>query len=235
MMKSRSVFQSFRFAMEGLVHALQTHAHMRYMLLIAAATLLVGQLLRVDRIGLMALLFCSGLVVIVELLNTALEAAVDLACDSFHPLAKAAKDMAGAAVMVACAVAVFIGSLVMLESPRLTYLFGLKAAQARPAPLHVALVGAALIAIFVVLGKVWGKKGTLWRGGAISGHAALAGYFLATIAYKAGSPLIFGLALALAFLVAQARLEAGFHTLREVLIGSAVGLGVSAVMLHFLG
>jgi len=232
--KSRSLVDSFRFAMEGLVHALRSHAHLRYLLILSAVLLPASQLLLVDRVGLMALIFSLGALIIVELLNVSIEAAVDLSCDAYHPLAKVAKDVAGAAVMVASAVVVFICALVFLESPRLTYFLGLNAAQPRPKPLHVALVGAALIAILVILGKVWGKTGTLWRGGAISGHAALAGYFLATISFKTGSPLVFGLALGLAFLVAQSRLEAGIHTLREVLLGIMVGLGVSAVMLHFL-
>jgi diacylglycerol kinase (ATP) len=234
-MKTRSLVDSFLFAMEGLVHALRTHAHMRHLLLVSALLLLVSQLLAVDRGGLLALVFGIALLVIVELINVAIEAAVDLACDSYHPVAKVAKDVAGAAVMVASAVLIFICAFVFLESPRVTYFLGLSETQPSPKPLHVALVGAILIAIIVILGKVWGKKGTLWRGGAISGHAALAGYFLATISYKAGSPLIFGLALGLAFLVGQSRLEAGIHTLREVLLGVMVGLGVSAIMLRFLG
>ncbi|NIM05201.1 MAG: phosphatase PAP2 family protein [Armatimonadetes bacterium] len=233
-MKARSLFASFRFAMQGLVHALGSHPHMRHLLIISALLLLLSQLLGVGTVGLMTLVFGIGIVMIVELVNVSLEATVDLACDSYHPLAKVAKDVAGAAVMIAITLLVFICALVFLESPRVTYFLGLSAAQPSPKPLHVALVGAALIAIFVVLGKVWGKKGTLWRGGAISGHAALAGYFVTTISYKAGSPLIFGLALGLAFLVAQSRLEAGIHTLREVLLGAMVGLGVSAVMLSFL-
>ncbi len=234
-MRSRSLRDSFRFAMEGLVHAVLTQPSMRYLLLISGGALLATQLLGVDRVGLIAISLCIGLVLMAELVNAAVENAVDLACDSYHPLAKAAKDIAGAAVLVACAVAVFIGSLVFLESPRLSHLLSLGAPQQEPKPLHVALVGAALVAIIVALGKIWGKKGTLWRGGVISGHAALAAYLLTAITYKAGSsPLIFGLALALAFLVAQSRLEAGIHTLREILFGALLGLGVSAAMLHFL-
>jgi len=233
-MRSHSLRDSFRFAMEGLVHALRSQPSMRYLLFISGAVLLASQVLAVDRVGLIALVLSIGMVMAAELANAAVEAAVDLTCDFYHPLAKVAKDLAGAGVLVACAIAVFIGALVFLESPRLSAILGVSATQPGPKPLHVALVGAALIAILVVVGKIWGKKGTLWRGGVISGHAALAAYLLTAITYKAGSPLIFGLAFGLAFLVAQSRLEAGIHTLREVLFGVLIGLAVSAAMFHFL-
>jgi diacylglycerol kinase (ATP) len=220
--------------MEGLVFALRTQRHLRYILLIIVVVLLASQVLGVDRVGLIALVLAIGLLMVAELINAAVEAAVDLACDSYHPLAKAAKDIAGAAVLSASAIAIFIGVLVFLESTTLSKILRISAESPGPSPLHVALVGAALVCLLVLLGKVWGKKGTLWRGGAVSGHTALAAYLLAAITYKAGNTLVFGMALGLAFLVAQSRVEAGIHTLREVLLGAMVGLAISAAMLYFL-
>jgi diacylglycerol kinase (ATP) len=233
-MKSRSLLDSFRFAMEGLVYALQSHRHIRYMLLLSGATLLASVSLGTDRVGLIALIFATGLLVIAELLNAALEAAVDLACTTYHPLAKVAKDIGAAAVLIASGVAVFISALVLLETPRISKLLGMTGDKEKPSGLHIALVGAVLVILLIVLGKVWGKKGTLWRGGAVSGHSALAAYLLTSIVYKTSSPLIFGMAFLLAFLVAQSRYEGGIHSLREVLLGALLGLSVSGIMLRFL-
>jgi diacylglycerol kinase (ATP) len=236
-MKSRSVFDSFKFAMEGLVYAIRSQRHMTYLLLLAAAVLLASQLLGVDRTGLIALVFAIGLLLSAELINAAIEAVVDLACDSYHPLAKAAKDVAGAAVLVSSAIAVIIGAVVFLDSGKLSrwLKMGLPPVDSGPKPLHIAIVGATLVCILVVLGKVWGKKGTLWKGGAVSGHSALAAYLFTAITYKSNNnTLIIAMALALAFLVAQSRLEGGIHTLRELLLGALLGLAVSSAMLHFL-
>lgn len=221
--------------MEGLVYALQTQRHMRYLLIISALVLLGGQVAGINSAGLVGIALAIGMLLIAELLNAAIEAIVDLVSPAYHPLARAAKDVAASAVLVASTIAVFICALILLESPRVSALFSHSHVGAGPKPLHVALVGAAVVAIAVVLGKVWGRKGTLWQGGAVSGHAALAAYLFASICYKAkGSTLIIAMALALAFLVAQSRLEAGFHTLREVLIGSLTGLAVSFFMLELL-
>jgi diacylglycerol kinase (ATP) len=235
-MKSRSVLESFKFAMEGLVYAIRSQRHMPYLLILAAVVLLASQLLGVDRTGLIALVFAIGLLLVAELMNAAVEAVVDLACDSYHPLAKAAKDVAGAGVLIASAIAVIVGALVFLESGKLSHWIraGLPSKEGGPTPVQVAIVGATLVCILVVLGKVLGKKGKLWKGGAISGHSALAAYLFTAITYKTGNTLIIAMSLSLAFLVAQSRLEGGIHTLRELLFGAFLGLAVSATMLYFL-
>jgi diacylglycerol kinase (ATP) len=235
-MKSRSVLESFKFAMEGLVQAVRSQRHMPYLLIYTAIVLIASQILGVDRMGLIALVFAVGLLLVAELINAAIEAVVDLACDSYHPLAKAAKDIGGAAVLIASGIAVIIGALVFLESPKLSrwLQLGLPTQEGGPKPVHVAIVGATVLCIILILGKIWGKKGTLWKGGVVSGHSALAAYLFTAIVYKTSNTLIIAMALALAFLVAQSRLEGGIHTLRELLLGAFLGLAVSAAMLHFL-
>jgi diacylglycerol kinase (ATP) len=235
--KPRTLLSSFRYAMEGLVYGLRTHRHLRYMFLLAAAVLLASQFLGVDRAGLVAIVVSVGLLIVAELLNAAIELAVDIACSTYHPLAKASKDAAAAAVLIASTIALFICTLVFLESPVLTAFFSSKPLPegSGPKPLHVAMVGAVLVAIFVVLGKIWGKRGKLWRGGAVSGHAAIAAYLLGALIYKSRNDLlVISMAIALAFLVGQSRLEAGFHSLQEVLIGTLVGLAACALMLNYL-
>jgi diacylglycerol kinase (ATP) len=126
--------------------------------------------------------------------------------------------------------------LVFLESSKLALWLklGLPSREGGPKPVQIAIVGATLVCILLILGKIWGKKGTLWKGGAVSGHSALAAYLFTAITYKTNNTLIIAMALALAFLVAQSRLEGGIHTLRELLLGAFLGLAVSAAMLHFL-
>ena len=62
-----------------------------------------------------------GLVISCELINTAIEAVVDLVTEDYHPLAKVAKDTAAAAVFVFAIVAVIVGLIIFL--PKVVALF----------------------------------------------------------------------------------------------------------------
>lgn len=69
--------------------------------------------LRVERVEWLALLLAIGLVWVTEFFNTALEAVVDLASPNQHQFAKAAKDVAAGAVVVAALIAALVGLLVL--------------------------------------------------------------------------------------------------------------------------
>lgn len=224
-MRSRSPMESFRHAIEGLAYVLYTHRHMRYHFLIGAVVLLVSAILRVTRVELLLLFVAIALVVLAEVFNTALETMVDLASPEFHPLAKVAKDIGGGGVLVACIGAALIGGGVFVRADVLERLQGV---QARPAPhaLHIVLVGLTTVVVAVILGKLWGGHGTLFRGGLVSAHSALAFFCFVSVCYLSTDVLVWSLSFVLALLVAQSRVETGVHTLREVLIGGAVALVV---------
>ena len=74
--------------------------------------LVAGLLARLERWEWVALLLTIALVLVLEALNTTLENAVTLASPSIHPQAKAAKDVAAAAVLIAAMVSVAIGILI---------------------------------------------------------------------------------------------------------------------------
>ena len=223
-MRSRNIFQSVAHAVDGLVHVLHTHKHMRYHFLLGAVVLLISAVLLVSRIELLLLCAAITFVVLAELVNSAIEAAVDLASPERQPLAKVAKDAAGAAVLVAIVGALIIGAGVFLTPGSLQVLQG---AGGRPAPhfLHVALVGVVTVLVAVILAKLWGGYGDVTRGGIVSAHSALAFFCFVSVWFLAPHDIIVrGLAFVLAVLVAQSRVEAGIHNLREVLIGVGVAL-----------
>jgi diacylglycerol kinase len=112
-MRSRSLADSFRHAFAGLWYTLRTQRNMRLHL---AAALLVGALglaLGLTPVELALLVFAIALVMVAELVNTALEAVVDLAAPYVDPLAGIAKDVSAAAVLLSAVVAVLIGALVL--------------------------------------------------------------------------------------------------------------------------
>jgi diacylglycerol kinase len=106
--------QAFRHAFAGLSYALATQWNMRVH--VAAACLVVGAALwmRLSGPSVEALVLVIALVLTLELINTAIEALVDLQMPAPHPLAKVAKDCAAAAVLVAAAAAAVVGAVVFL-------------------------------------------------------------------------------------------------------------------------
>jgi len=109
--------RSFSFAGQGVWHVIRTQRNMRVHLLAALAAIAVGLALHIDASDWACILTVIGLVLTAETLNTVVEAVVDLCTDEFHPLAKAAKDMAAGAVLISSAAAVGVGIAVFL--PRL--------------------------------------------------------------------------------------------------------------------
>jgi diacylglycerol kinase (ATP) len=230
-----SVFESFNYAIEGVVHVLRTQRNMRIHFAIAIAVLAVGVAVGVSKFELIALLLAIAFVLIAEMINTAIEGAIDVATTSFDPMAKLAKDIAAGAVLIASVNAVAIGYLV----------FAGKAAdktarvldRLRDAPAEVTVVALVITVIIVIVTKAWTRKGTPLRGGLPSGHAAIgfAGWMAAT--YIVGDShrfVISALTFIMALLVAQTRVESGVHSTLEVAYGGALGALITLVMFQLL-
>lgn len=112
-----SFWQSLAFAFSGIRCALQSQRNLRIHVAIAAAAVLVAYALRISRSEWAIVVTLIALVIGLELLNTAVEALVDLASPAPHPLAKVAKDTAAGAVLVAAVASVAAGLIIFL--PRL--------------------------------------------------------------------------------------------------------------------
>lgn len=108
----RKWLRSFRFAYEGLVYAISTQRNMKFHFIIAFIVLLLALLFNLSKLEILFIILAITLIVVTELLNTAIEKAVDLAKPEQHPMAKIAKDVAAAAVLVAAAFAVAVGMIV---------------------------------------------------------------------------------------------------------------------------
>ena len=105
--------RSFRNAFSGVSYALRTQRNARIHLGITLAVLVLGTWLRIGIEGWVPLILVAGLVWTAELINTALEAAIDLASPQEHSLAKTSKDVSAGAVLLAAATATVIGFLIL--------------------------------------------------------------------------------------------------------------------------
>lgn len=124
-MRSRSLKASFTFAFTGLAYAFRTQRNMRVHTLTATVVIVLGTLLRLPRRDFISVLAAIMVVMVAEMVNTALESVVDIASPHYHPLARIAKDVAAGAVLLAASGAAALG--VWVFGPRLGLL---------PAALH---------------------------------------------------------------------------------------------------
>lgn len=105
----RDWIKNVAYAAQGVSYAWRTERNFRLEVLLGVVALAVTLLLGAD---LVPVLLCCALVLTLELVNTALEALVDLVSPTFHPLARVAKDVAAGAVLIAGVFSLAVGATV---------------------------------------------------------------------------------------------------------------------------
>jgi len=234
--RAPSLLESFNFAFEGVIHVLRTQRNLRIHFAIAAAVLIAAVAVGVERLELIGLLISISFVLIAEMLNSALEAGIDVATTSFDPLAKLAKDIAAGAVLIATVNAVAVGYLVF--SDKIVNHSSRLIERLRDAPSELTLIALVLTIILVLATKAYTGRGTPLRGGLPSGHAAVAfGGWMAITNVVGGSRhwfLVSSLTFLMALLVAQTRVESGVHSALEVAYGGVLGALVTLIVFQVL-
>lgn len=110
----RTFALSVRYALRGIRHAFRTEQNFRFIAIAAVAVLILAAIVRVTRTEFLALVLMTTMLVVLELLNTAVEYMTDLASPRIHHLAQAIKDVMAAAVLVAGVGALAVGGMVFL-------------------------------------------------------------------------------------------------------------------------
>lgn len=105
---------SFKHAWEGIISALKQEPNLKFHFLAGVAAILISFFLQISLMEWVIIIILIGLVISVELTNTAIEAVVDNFTDKNHPGAKLAKDISAGAVLVAAATAAIAGVLVWI-------------------------------------------------------------------------------------------------------------------------
>ena len=227
-MRSRSLLWSINYAIEGIVYALRTQRNMRLHVIAAAFVLASAILLDVTRLEMVALLFAIGFVLFTELVNTAIESAVDLSVQRFDPRAKIAKDVAAGGVLISSVIAVAVGYVIFFDRARDIVAEGFTVVLR--SPVHLTVIALGLTALAVLTLKAFVREGTFLRGGWPSGHAALATGAAVAVGYATRNSSAAVLALFIAALVAQSRVESGTHTIPQAISGALVGFLITTVV-----
>ncbi|AYV74552.1 MULTISPECIES: diacylglycerol kinase family protein [Niallia] len=112
--RKNSQLSSFRLAILGILTAIKQERNVKIHLVITILVIILGLLNDLSKQEWMFIAFCIGLVISLELINTAIERVVDLVTSEYHPLAKEAKDIAAGAVFIAAILSIVIGGIIFI-------------------------------------------------------------------------------------------------------------------------
>jgi diacylglycerol kinase (ATP) len=228
--------RSFDHAFQGLVWVFRHQRNMRIHLGLSVLVLLAALFFNLSRVELLAVFSAIALVFMAELLNTAIETAIDLMTSEFDPRAKVAKDVAAAGALVAAVYAVLVGYFVFAD--KAASLSGNVLAAVRGTPVHLTFITLLLVVLLTIVVKARMGRQRLLHGGLPSGHAAVAfAAWTAVTFISAGHAhhiLLSALTFLLAVLTAQSRVQAGVHTPLEVVLGALLGTVIATLLFQLV-
>ena len=226
-MKNSSFISSFNYAVQGIISALTTERNMKFHWLACLGTIIISLFFDLTKMEFLILLFAITLVIVLELINTAIERTVDLVVTDYNPIAKYVKDVSAGAVMIASLNAVVA---YLLFYNKISNIGQIALVKIKNSPDHLALVAVIIVLILTIGGKyLMAKKngGSYFQGGAVSGHTSIAFCAATVISLVAQKTVITTCALGLALLVAESRVETGVHRKSEAVAGAIVGISVA--------
>ena len=113
--------KSFKHAVDGIVYAIENEHNVLIMMVATIVTLIASFLLKISKLELALVVICIGTVIACEMINSAIEACVDLETTKEHKLAKIAKDCASGASLVLSVMSIFVAGIVFI--PKIIGLF----------------------------------------------------------------------------------------------------------------
>ena len=227
-MPLRKLAESAGHAIEGILYAAKTQRHLRYHLYTAAFVLILIYILGVTRTDFLIIAIVVVLVLLAEMMNTAIEYVVDLLSPEHNESARTAKDVGAGAVLITAVGAAVIGYIIMF--PYFSTVFQKGIYIAKHSKEEISLISAILVLITVIVLKSYFGKGHPLRGGMPSGHAALAFSVWIAITYSTESFEASLLSGVLALLIAQSRITVRAHSPLEVITGALLGAGITFLL-----
>lgn len=112
--KKQPLYKSFRYAFEGIFTGIKKERNMKIHCIAVIAVMIAGIVVKLSPVEWCLCLILFGLVLALELVNTAVEAVVDLVTEERKPLAKLAKDTAAGAVLIAAIMAAITGGIIFI-------------------------------------------------------------------------------------------------------------------------
>jgi len=227
-MPLRKWLKSANFAIEGILQGAKTQRHLRYHFFTAAFILVLSYVLGITRMEFIMVSLAVILVISAEMLNSAVEAVVDILSPQYSEKARTAKDIAAGAVLITAFGAAVLGYIILF--PYLKSFFTEGFIIARHSGEEIALMAFILVMILVVITKSHFGKGHPLKGGMPSGHSALAFSVWVSITYLTANFIVSLLCFVLAVWIAISRITIRAHNPWEVILGALMGATVTFLL-----
>lgn len=220
-MKVRKLVDSFNYAINGIIHSVRTQRNMRIHFAVALMVLTACFIYDISKVEFMMLAVTITMVIGAELMNTAIESAIDLTTNYYHPLAKIAKNAAAGAVLITAINAILVGYIIFWDKlTNVTYAVIGRVKDSNPYIIFIVLV---MVCLLTIVAKAFFGEGTPLKGGMPSGHSALAFSLATAISLISEEPLCILLSYIMAVITAQSRVDSDVHTIWEVIVGALFG------------
>ena len=122
--KKDPLYKSFGYAFQGIFTCIRQERNMKIHCTVAVLVVIAGLILGISVTEWCICLGLFGMVMALELVNTAVEAVVDLVTEERHPLAKIAKDTAAGAVLIAAIMAAIVGLIIFVPKGLVFWEYG---------------------------------------------------------------------------------------------------------------
>ncbi|MBN1353062.1 MAG: diacylglycerol kinase [Candidatus Omnitrophica bacterium] len=231
-MGRQKLFESLNKSTEGFLYVLRTQRNMRLHFLMGTFVFILGIYLNLPRVELLLLFGVIILVLVVEMINTSIEKTIDLIKMQYHPLARIIKDVTAGAVLLTAINAVVVGYAIFLR--RLTTSIEIGVNKIVHSPWHSTFIALIFVLFLVMAGKIFFHRGTPFRGGMPSGHAAFAFSMWTIIVFFTKNVIIIILSFVMAFMIARHRLKDRIHNATEVITGSVLGILATTLVFQLL-
>lgn len=221
-MKLKKLLESFNNAINGVIDTVRTERNMKIHFLMTLIVLIACFIFDVSKVEFLILVVTITLVISAELFNTAIEAAVDLTANYYHPLAKIAKNAAAGAVFITAVGALVVGYIIFWEKlSNISYTVVDKVKGSEP---YTVLIVLVIVSIVTIIVKAIYGEGTPLKGGMPSGHSALSFAMATIISLITEEPTVILVSYLMAFITAQSRVDSEVHTVWEVVVGTIFGI-----------
>ena len=221
-MKLKKLVESFNNAINGVIDTVRSERNMKIHLVVTLIVLICCLCFDISRIEFIAIVIVIIMVLTAEIFNTAIEAAIDMTTNYYHPLAKVAKNASAGAVFITAIGAVIVGYIVFWD--KLSNVSYVVIDKVKNSDAFTILIILAIVSIATIIAKAIFGEGTPLKGGMPSGHSALSFSMATIISLITENPACIIVSYIMAFVTAQSRVDSEVHTVLEVVVGGIFGI-----------
>lgn len=233
-MRNNNFLDACQNALDGIIYAVTTQSNIKKQLVIAVIVMIVSLFFDLNKAEFLCLMFTVVLIIVAEMINTAIETVVDLYTDLYHPKAKIAKDVGAGAVVITAINAIIVAYFLFFEK---ISTIGLKIIEeVVNSPVHLAFVAILLTVIVIVTLKAAATKNHhkfIKENFMPSGQTAVAFAGLTIIWLTTRNVVVFTLCLVLALIIGINRYENKKRSISEIIVGACVGIMVVILLYGF--